>query len=226
MREIVIDTETTGLNPEDGHRIVEIGCIELERGVPTGRIWHRYVNPERPMPSAAEEIHGITDAFLADKPLFTTIADELVAFLSDAPLVIHNAAFDLGFLNAELARSGRIALVPARVVDTVELARRKYPGLPASLDALCKRFSIDLGAREKHGALVDARLLADVYLELTGGRQATLVLARMTATAVTAETAIAAAPLVRTLRVVDPSEAELAAHAALIAKLKDAIWGG
>ena len=226
MREIVIDTETTGLNPEDGHRIVEIGCIELERGVPTGRIWHRYVNPERPMPSAAEEIHGITDAFLADKPLFTTIADELVAFLSDAPLVIHNAAFDLGFLNAELARSGRIALAPARVVDTVELARRKHPGLPASLDALCKRFSIDLGARERHGALVDARLLADVYLELTGGRQATLVLARMTATAVTAETAIAAAPLVRTLRVIDPSEAERAAHAALIAKLKDAIWGG
>lgn len=225
MREIVIDTETTGLNPEDGHRIVEIGCIELERGVATGRIWHRYVNPERPMPSAAEEIHGITDAFLADKPLFTTIADELVGFIGDAPLVIHNAAFDLGFLNAELARSGRIALAPARVVDTVELARRKYPGLPASLDALCKRFSIDLGAREKHGALVDARLLAEVYLELTGGRQATLVLARMTATTVTAETVIAAAPLVRTLRVIDPSEAELAAHGALIAKLKDAIWG-
>jgi DNA polymerase-3 subunit epsilon len=226
MREIVIDTETTGLNPEDGHRIVEIGCIELERGVPTGRTWHRYVNPERPMPSAAEEIHGITDALLADKPPFATVADELVGFLGDAPLVIHNAAFDLGFLNAELARCGRTALAPARVVDTVELARRKYPGLPASLDALCKRFSIDLAAREKHGALVDARLLAEVYLELTGGRQATLVLARMTTTAVTAETVIAAAPLVRTLRVIDPSEAELAAHAVLIAKLKDAIWGG
>ena len=226
MREIVIDTETTGLNPEDGHRIVEIGCIELERGVPTGRSWHRYVNPERPMPSAAEEIHGIGDSFLSDKPLFTTVADELVAFLGDAPLVIHNAAFDLGFLNAELARSGRIALAPARVIDTVELARRKYPGLPASLDALCKRFSIDLAEREKHGALVDARLLAEVYLELTGGRQASLVLARMTSTTVTAQTVIASAPLLRTPRVIYPSEAELAAHAALIAKLKDAIWGG
>ena len=224
MREIVVDTETTGLNPEDGHRIVEIGCIELERGVPTGRTWHRYVNPERPMPSAAEAIHGITDAFLADKPLFAAVADELVGFLADAPLVIHNAAFDLGFLNAELSRSGRNTLAPARVVDTVELARRKYPGLPASLDALCKRFAIDLAEREKHGALVDARLLAEVYLELTGGRQATLVLARTAATVAT-ETAIAAAPTARTARVIAPSEAELAAHAALLAKLKGAIWG-
>lgn len=176
------------------------------------------------MPSAAEAIYGITDAFLADKPLFAAVADELVGFLADAPLVIHNAAFDLGFLNAELSRSGRNTLAPARVVDTVELARRKYPGLPASLDALCKRFAIDLAEREKHGALVDARLLAEVYLELTGGRQATLVLAR-TAAPVTTETVIAAAPMARTARVIAPSEAELAAHAALLAKLKGAIWG-
>ena len=225
MREIVVDTETTGLSPEDGHRLVEIGCIELARGVPTGRTWHRYVNPERPMPSGAEAIHGITDAFLADKPLFTAVADELVGFLADAPLVIHNAAFDLGFLNAELKRSGRPALAPARVIDTVEMARRKYPGQPANLDALCKRFAIDLAAREKHGALVDARLLAEVYLELTGGRQAALVLSRI-ATQVATETAVAVAPVVRALRVLEPSESELAAHAALIATLKTPIWNG
>lgn len=225
MREIVVDTETTGLNPEDGHRIVEIGCIELVRGVPTGRYWHRYCNPERPIPAGAQDVHGITDAFLADKPLFSHVADELVGFLADAPLVIHNAAFDLGFLNAELKRCGRPALAPARIIDTVDLARRKYPGLPASLDALCKRFAIDLAVRDKHGALVDARLLAEVYLELTGGRQAALVLNRMTAT-MTAETVVAAAPMVRTLRVVAPSDAELAAHAALLATIKSPIWNG
>lgn len=171
MREIVLDTETTGLRPEEGHRIVEIGCIELVNHVPTGRTFGAFVFPERPMEAKASEISGITDEMLVGKPLFGEIAQGLLDFLSDAPIVAHNAPFDMGFLNAEFGRIGMPALPPERAIDTVMIARRKFPGAPASLDALCKRFNIDLSERTKHGALLDARLLADVYLELCGGRQ-------------------------------------------------------
>lgn len=171
MREIVLDTETTGLRPEEGHRIVEIGCVELVNHVQTGRTYQAFLNPERLMEARASEISGITDEMLEGKPLFGEIAQALVDFIADAPIVAHNAPFDLGFLNAEFARIGMPAMQPERAIDTVMIARRKYPGAPASLDALCKRFNIDLSERVKHGALLDAKLLADVYLELCGGRQ-------------------------------------------------------
>lgn len=177
MREIVLDTETTGLDPADGHRIVEIGCVELLDHVPTGAIFHRYLNPERPVPIESQRVHGLTDEFLADKALFAEIADELDAFLGDAPLVIHNAAFDLKFLNAEFLRLTRPAIPLARAIDTIEIAKAKIPGARYSLDELCKRFAIDLSARTKHGALLDAELTARVYLELVGGRQTRLKLA-------------------------------------------------
>jgi DNA polymerase III subunit epsilon len=177
MREVVLDTETTGLDPSDGHRVVEIGCVELMDHFPTGRTLHCYINPERDMPAEAERVHGITAAFLADKPLFAAVADELIDFLGDAPLVIHNAAFDLKFLNAELAREGREPLSAARAIDTLDMAKMKFPGARYSLDELCKRFAIDLTSRTKHGALLDAELLAQVYLELVGGRQKRFVLA-------------------------------------------------
>lgn len=171
MREIVLDTETTGLKPEEGHRIVEIGCIELVNHVQTGRTFRAFLNPERLMEAKASEISGITDDMLVGQPLFAEIAQTLIDFLGDAPIVAHNAPFDMGFLNAEFSRAGFPTLPPERAIDTVMIARRKYPGAPASLDALCKRFNIDLSERVKHGALLDARLLADVYLELCGGRQ-------------------------------------------------------
>jgi len=221
IREIVVDTETTGLDPRS-HRIVEVGCIELVNHVPSGRTFQRYVNPGMAMPPDAARVHGIDDAFLKDKPPFAAIADELVAFLGDAPLVIHNAEFDLGFLNAELGRLGRPPLDAARAVDTVTLARRKYPGAPASLDALCKRFGVDLSERNLHGALLDARLLAAVYLELKGGRQAGFDLAAP-ARAETEAVAAADRP-VRPARPHAPSAAELAAHEAFLAKLAEPIW--
>lgn len=171
MREIVLDTETTGLKPEEGHRIVEIGCVELVNHVQTGRTFRAFLNPERTMEAKASEISGITDDMLVGQPLFAEIAQTLIDFLGDAPIVAHNAPFDMGFLNAEFARAGLPPLPPERAIDTVMIARRKYPGAPASLDALCKRFNIDLSERVKHGALLDAKLLADVYLELCGGRQ-------------------------------------------------------
>lgn len=177
MREVVLDTETTGLKPEEGHRIVEIGCVELVNHVQTGRTFRAFVYPERLMEAKASEISGITDEMLVGKPLFSEIAQSLIDFLGDAPIVAHNAGFDMGFLNAELARAGLATLLPERAIDTVVIARRKYPGAPASLDALCKRFNIDLSERVKHGALLDAKLLADVYLELCGGRQFGLGLA-------------------------------------------------
>ena len=170
MREIVIDTETTGLDPNDGHRIVEIACLELMHHVPTGRKFHRYVNPERDMPADALLVHGLTAEFLAEQPPFAAIVDELAAFIGDDRLVIHNAEFDLAFINAELARLGRPPLA-CPFVDTLAVARRRFPGAPASLDALCRRFAIDLTAREKHGAEIDCGLLAEVYIELLGGRQ-------------------------------------------------------
>jgi DNA polymerase III subunit epsilon len=177
MREIVLDTETTGLDPAAGDRIVEIGCVELNDHFPTGKTWHCYLNPERDMPAEAEKVHGLSAAFLADKPLFAAVAAEFVEFLGEAPLVIHNAGFDMKFLNAEFARIGLETLPPGRAIDTIEIAKVKLPGVRYSLDELCKRFAIDLTERSKHGALLDAELLAQVYLELIGGRQKRFALA-------------------------------------------------
>ena len=221
MREIVLDTETTGLDPEFGHRVVEIGCLELMNCVPTGRTFHAYLNPGREMPDEAFEVHGLSSEFLRDKPGFVEVADSLLEFLGDSQLVIHNAGFDLKFLNWELAACGRRTCMPARAVDTLSLARQKFPGAPASLDALCKRFNVDLSARTKHGALLDAELLASVYMELTGGRQPGLVLAAMSETR---RIVIADRPI-RIARPHAASEDELAAHAAFVmAEIKGAIW--
>jgi DNA polymerase-3 subunit epsilon len=177
MREIVFDTETTGLDPQSGDRMVEIGCIELVNRVPTGRTFHAYFNPKRPMPLAAEQVHGLTDAFLADKKCFDEHALELIEFLEDAPLVAHNAQFDFAFLNYELDICGHPAVSLDRMIDTVALARRRHPGAKHSLDALCTRYGVDRSHRVLHGALLDAELLAQVYVELTGGRQIGLELA-------------------------------------------------
>lgn len=172
MREIVFDTETTGIEPSEGHRVVEIGAVELWNHLPTGRTWHQYINPERPMPKDAFEIHGISDEMLRDKPVFSRIAEDFLAFIGvDAQLIAHNASFDMKFLNAEFALVGLPPLDARRVIDTVQIARSKFPGAPASLDALCRRFGVDNSGREKHGALLDSELLAEVYLELIGGRQ-------------------------------------------------------
>ena len=184
MREIVLDTETTGLDPFQGHRVVEIGCIELVNRIPTGQSFHCYLNPERDVPAEAVAIHGLSTDFLKDKPFFLEVVEELIAFIGDAPLVAHNAMFDLGFLNAELERAGKMLMPRERAVDTLLLARRKYPGAPNRLDDLCARYGIDNSHRTKHGALLDAELLAEVYLELIGARQAQLVLVEMGAGAV------------------------------------------
>ncbi len=226
MREIVLDTETTGLDPAFGHRIVEIGCVELFNYVPTGREYHRYVNPERDMPEDAQQVHGITAAFLADKPVFGDIADEFLDFVGSAPLIIHNGAFDMKFLNYELASVGRPRLAMDRLVCTLEMCRRKFFGAPASLDALCRRFDIDLSVRDKHGALVDCTLLAKVYLELIGGRQPDLGLGGdlAAAAAVSANIAIPIDRPVRPPRPHAPSAAELAAHAAFLEKLSSPMW--
>lgn len=181
MREIVLDTETTGFEPEQGDRIVEIGAVELVNHLPTGRTFHAYINPERAMPQSAFEVHGLGDDFLRDKPLFRAVARDFLAFVgADSRLVIHNAAFDMKFLGYELQWAGLPPIPMERAVDTVAIARRRFPGAPASLDALCRRFGIDNSAREKHGALLDSELLAEVYLELIGGRQPGLVLAART----------------------------------------------
>lgn len=171
MREIVMDTETTGLDPNDGHRIVEIGGVELMNHVPTGRVYHQYINPERDMPTEAFEVHGLSEERLSKEPVFAAIADDFIAFVGDAKLVIHNASFDMKFINAELGWLGKPPIPFDRAVDTLAIARKRFPGSPASLDALCRRFGVDNSAREKHGALLDSEILADVYLELIGGRQ-------------------------------------------------------
>ena len=176
MREIVLDTETTGLSPNDGHRLVEIGCLELFNHVATGKFFHVYVDPERDMPEGAFKVHGLSAEFLKGKPKFADVAEEFLAFIENDPLVIHNASFDMGFLNAELKRIGRPALPMARAIDTLDIARRKYPGAQNNLDALCRRFGVDNSGRTKHGALLDSELLAEVYLEMMGGRQPGLVL--------------------------------------------------
>jgi len=178
MREIVLDTETTGLDPLDGHRLVEIGCIELINRIPSGQTFHCYLNPERGMPEEAFAVHGLSEQFLKDKSLFAEVADELVAFLGDAPLVIHNAGFDIAFLNAEFERVGRAPIGRERMIDTLLIARRKHPGGSNRLDDLCARYAIDNSRRTKHGALLDAELLAEVYVELIDARQAQLVLSR------------------------------------------------
>jgi|GraSoiStandDraft_2_1057267.scaffolds.fasta_scaffold316193_2 DNA polymerase-3 subunit epsilon len=221
MREIVVDTETTGLDPQTGHRIVEIACLELLHHVPTGRKFHRYVNPERDMPADALAVHGLTEEFLARHPLFPEIVDELLKFIGEDRLVIHNAEFDLAFLNAELRRVGR-PLLACPFVDTLAVARSRFPGNPASLDALCRRFAIDLSGRELHGAALDCRLLADVYIELLGGRQPGLDFLAGGRNA-----AISIAPEAREVRPPRPHAplpAELAAHQEMLALLKDPLW--
>ena len=227
MREVVLDTETTGLDPAAGHRIVEIGCLELVNRIATGRSFHQYLDPQRDVPPEAVEIHGITAEMLAGKPTFAAVAGDLLGFLADSPLVIHNAAFDLGFLNAELARAERPEIAAARAIDTVQIARRKFPGAPASLDALCRRFNIDSSARTLHGALLDAELLAEVYVELIGGRQAGLelvaVFAATGAARAVAESYAGDRPP-RPARTHAPTEAELAAHRAFIDALPNALW--
>jgi DNA polymerase-3 subunit epsilon len=222
MREIILDTETTGFDPLNGDRIVEIGCVELINHMPTGKTFHTYLNPERDVPAAAAAVHGLTEEFLADKPLFSQMVDDFLQFIGDAPLVIHNAAFDMGFVNAELVRHGFTALPDNRAIDTLAMARKMYPGAPASLDALCKRFEIDLSGRDLHGALLDARLLAGVYLELRGGRQPDLAIAvsaaEMEAAAETRKREH------RAPREHKPTDEELEAHEAFLAELKEPLW--
>lgn len=225
MREIVFDTETTGLNPASGDRIVEIGCVEMFNRVETGRHFHAYFNPERAMPSDAEAVHGLTSIFLSDKPGFTELADELLEFLEDSPLIAHNASFDFGFLNFELERCGRPHVSLSRMVDTLTLARTRHPGAKHSLDALCMRFGIDRSHRVKHGALLDAQLLAQVYVELTGGRQIGLGL--VADTDHVRVDAGAGAVKVREPRLARPHYAhaeELERHRAFIAKLINPLW--
>jgi DNA polymerase-3 subunit epsilon len=211
MREVAIDTETTGLDPAAGHRIVEIACVEMVNHVPTGTEFHHYINPERAMPAEAFAIHGLDDDFLAGFDPFDAIVEPFLDFIADSPLVIHNAEFDLKFINAELARVDRAPLDRTRAVDTLAIARRKYPGAQASLDALCKRFEIDLSGRDKHGALIDTRLLAAVYLELIGGRQPGLELTALQARQ--ADSPVADRPR-RAPRPHAPTAAESAAHQA------------
>lgn len=219
LREIALDTETTGFDPLNGDRVVEIGCVEMINHVATDRHFHRYLNPERTMPAEAFAVHGLSDAFLADKPRFAEIVEDFLAFIGEAPLVIHNAAFDLGFLNAELQRLGHPPFAVERGIDTIKIARQRFPGAPASLDALCKRFEIDLSDRELHGALTDARLLARVYLELRGGRQPDLVLVSNRARDRGTARRAARPPRLR-----PPTAEELAAHDTFIRRLANPLW--
>lgn len=227
MREIVLDTETTGFEPHEGHRLVEIGCVELLNHMPTGRTYHQYINPQRPMPAEAFAVHGLGDDFLRPQPLFAQVADEFLTFVTGATLVIHNAAFDMRFLNAELEWAGKPLLPTDKVVDTLAIARRRFPGSPASLDALCRRFGIDNSSRTLHGALLDSEILAEVYLELIGGRQPDLTLSvsqnrsrSATMVDMTWRPRPRSMPLPSRL-----TEAEAQAHAALVEKLGDsAIW--
>lgn len=228
MREIVLDTETTGLDPSAGHRVVEIGCVELLNHVPTGEVYHQYINPERDMPAEAERVHGLSEDFLSGHPVFADIASDFFEFLGDAPLVIHNAAFDMGFINAEFSRAGWATIDKRRAIDTVSMARRKFPGAQASLDALCRRFGIDLSERSLHGALLDAQLLAAVYLELLGGRQHGMDLAAEAVAAMSAaddgSSAGGNGAGRREARSHAASEEELARHARFLEKVKDPIW--
>lgn len=231
MREIVLDTETTGLDPRDGNRLVEIGCVEVFNHIATGETYHQYINPQRDMPSGAFDVHGLSEEFLSRHPVFADIVDDFLTFIGDSPLVIHNASFDMGFINAELKRLDRPLLPMSQSVDTVRVARRRFPGAPASLDALCRRFEIDNSARTKHGALLDAELLAEVYLELCGGRQPGLSLASAEVGA-SSETQAqgengglpSAGTEIRPARPHAPTAHEAAAHEAFIATLKEPMW--
>jgi DNA polymerase-3 subunit epsilon len=229
MREIVLDTETTGLSPLSGDRVVEIGCVELMNRIPTGRTFHAYFNPGRAMPSEAEAVHGLSDVFLSDKPLFPDLCQELLAFIGDAPLVAHNAPFDFGFLNHELALCRRPSICMTRMVCTLALARQRLPGAKHSLDALCTRFGVDRSIRIKHGALIDAQLLAQVYVELTGGRQIGLGLVAEEkipeeVIEVMLMDQLPAAIIARPARPHAPTDDELARHAAFMEMIADPIW--
>jgi DNA polymerase-3 subunit epsilon len=224
MREIVLDTETTGLDPLRGDRLVEIGCVEIYNRMPTGQTFHRYINPQRDMPKEAFDVHGLSAEFLADKPLFAAVAEEFLTFIGDAPLVIHNASFDIGFINAELEKTARPAIPRDRLVDTLLLARRKHPGVSNRLDDLCSRYAIDNSRRTKHGALLDAELLAEVYIDLIGARQSQLILAEQTQsrghTLADAPRRQRPEPLAQRL-----SADEFAAHKSFIESLGDkALW--
>lgn len=226
MREIVLDTETTGLKPEDGHRIIEIGALEMVNHVPTGKTLHLYINPERPIEEEAIAVHGITNEQVENEPVFADIADQFLEFIGQSKLVIHNARFDMGFINAELARLDKPELPMDRAIDTLDIARRRFPGGQASLDALCRKFNIDNSHRELHGAMIDTDLLADVYIELIGGKQPGLSLAGPAETASSAEQHADPAEQKprREPRPHAPSDAELAAHQAFITELKEPVW--
>jgi len=225
MREIVFDTETTGLDPASGDRIVEIGCIEMVNRAETGRYFHAYFNPERAMPLGAEAVHGLSDVFLSDKPRFGERAEELLAFIEDSPLVAHNASFDFGFLNHEFALCGHPIVCMSRMVDTLAIARSRHPGAKHSLDALCTRFGVDRSQRVKHGALLDAQLLAQVYIELTGGRQIGLGLVEETAGAsIAAVNGGVAVRQRRDPRPHQPAIEELERHRAFISRLVNPLW--
>ncbi|MCP4354224.1 MAG: DNA polymerase III subunit epsilon [Proteobacteria bacterium] len=222
MREIIFDTETTGFEPSEGHRMVEIGAMETIDRIPTGKTFHVYINPERDIPKETTRIHGISNEMVADKPIFPEVIDEMLEFFGDSPLVAHNAKFDMNFLNFQLEQEG-IAKLPNPVVDTLKIAKRKFPGQRVSLDALCKKFDIDLSVRKYHGALLDARLLAEVYLELTGGRQRSLSLdvadskneksARPTSTIE-----------IKNRKAIEPSAEELENHNDFMGKISDNLW--
>ena len=230
MREIALDTETTGLSPDDGHRMVEIGCVEMINHMSTGNVFHVYINPQRSMPKEAQEVHGLSEDFLKDKPVFKDVAEDFLNFIREDTLVIHNAEFDMKFINAELKMVGKEQLPMERSVDTVKMARKRFPGSPANLDALCRRFDIDLSRRTLHGALLDAELLADVYLELMGGRQSSLLGAepekkkssghshKQEESLVTFDMGLLAG------RAFPASEQELAAHKEFVSKMKEPIW--
>lgn len=229
MREIVLDTETTGINPFDKpkNRIVEIGCVELVNRVATGQVYHQYINPERDMPEEAFRVHGLSEEFLGEQPLFRDVADDFLNFLGDSQMIIHNASFDMKFLNAELQWINKAQLPMSQATDTLAMARKKFPGAQASLDALCRRYEIDNSSRTYHGALLDSELLAEVYLELTGGRQPGLLGGPDDAEKSTGGNVMAAARTdrpVRAARPYQPTAEELGAHKAFLEKITDPIW--
>jgi DNA polymerase-3 subunit epsilon len=220
IREIALDTETTGLDPASGHRIIEIGCVEMVNKIRTGNNFHHYLNPQRDIPYEAQKVHGISNEKVKDSPLFSEIAGDFLKFIEDSTLIIHNAEFDMKFINSEFQKIGFATIPMDRTIDTVKIARKKFPGSPANLDALCKRFGIDLSKRTKHGALLDAELLADIYLELSGGRQEAIIFHND-------ENILQEKKIVRKFRearIFVNTEQELAAHDELIDKMKDALW--
>lgn len=225
MREIVMDTETTGFDPHSGDRLVEIGCVELSNFIPTGRIWHQYINPERDMPEGAYRVHGLSAEFLSDKPVFADVVEDFLKFVDGGKMIFHNASFDMNFINAELSWSGRETVPPDQVFDTLAMARRKHPAGPNSLDALCKRYGVDNSSRTKHGALLDAELLAEVYLHLIGGPQAALDLSASRGDRGRAETRAAGVAKRPTPLAPNLASAEIAAHDAFVEELgESAIW--